>query len=179
MAATPANSTAQILRVGIIGGGEVSQVIHIENLNTLSDWYQTTHLCDVSQQALAHCATKVLGRAKPKTRKSAGELCTSSKFDVVLIANADAYHIPYALLALKQNKYCLLEKPAALCFRGVNLLIAAENTSKGKIFVGTMRRYASAVGDAIQEVGGMTQIKFARVRDIIGPVRSHSATDQP
>jgi predicted dehydrogenase len=169
MAATSTNSSGKVLRVGIIGCGEVSQVIHIPNINALSDWYRTTYLCDVSQQALAHCATKVLSPAQPKTTTSAEELCASPEVDVVLIANADAYHVPHALLALKHNKYCLLEKPAALCFRDIDLLIAAEKNSQGKIFVGTMRRYASALGDAIKEVGGMDEIKYARVRDIIGP----------
>jgi predicted dehydrogenase len=169
MAATSTNNTGKILRVGIIGCGEVSQVIHIPNINALSDWYQTTYLCDVSQQALAHCATKVLNPAQPKTTTSAEELCASSEVDVVLIANADAYHVPHALLALKHNKYCLLEKPAALCFRDIDSLIAAEKESHGKIFVGTMRRYASALEDAVREVGGMSEIKYARVRDIIGP----------
>jgi predicted dehydrogenase len=169
MAATPSNTTGQTLRVGIIGCGEVSQVIHIPNLNNLSDWYQTTYLCDVSQQTLAHCATKVLKSTPPRTTTNAEELCASSEVDVVLIANADAYHVPHALLALKHNKYCLLEKPAALCFRDIDLLIAAEKESQGKVLVGTMRRYASALEDAIQEIGGMAQIKYARIRDIIGP----------
>ncbi|KAF2658595.1 NAD(P)-binding protein [Lophiostoma macrostomum CBS 122681] len=169
MAATSSNSTGRILRVGIIGCGEVSQVIHIPNLNNLSDWYQTTYLCDVSQQTLAYCATKVLKSTHPRTTTDAEELCASSEVDVVLIANADAYHVPHALLALKHNKYCLLEKPAALCFRDIDLLIAAEKESQGKVLVGTMRRYASALEDAIKEIGGMAQIKYARVRDIIGP----------
>lgn len=169
MAAIPSNTTGQILRVGIIGCGEVSQVIHIPTINNLSDWYQTTYLCDVSQQALSHCATKVLNSAPPKSTTNAEELCASPNVDVVLIANADAYHVTHALLALKHNKYCLLEKPAALCFRDIDLLIAAEKKSQGKVFVGTMRRYASILEDAIQEIGGMGQVKYARVRDIIGP----------
>jgi len=163
------NSSGRILRVGIIGCGEVSQVIHIPNINGLSDWFQTTYLCDVSQQALAHCATKILGPSKPKTTTNAEELCSSSHVDVVLVASADAYHLPHALIALKHNKYCLLEKPAALCLRDIDSLILAEKESKGKIFVGTMRRYAAALEDAIKEVGGMAEIKYARVRDIIGP----------
>jgi len=170
MAATiSSNNTGQILRVGIIGCGEVSQVIHIPNFNALSDWYQTTYLCDVSQQALSHCAKKVLGPTPPKTTSNAEELCASSEVDVVLVASADAYHVPQALLALEHNKYCLLEKPAALCFRDIDILIAAEKKSKGKIFVGTMRRYAASLEDAIKEIGGMGEIKYARVRDIIGP----------
>lgn len=167
MAAT--NNTSKILRVGIIGCGEVSQVIHIPNINALSDWFRTTYLCDISHHALEHCTTKVLGDARPSTTSSADELCASPEVDVVLIANADAYHVPHALLALKHNKYCLLEKPAALCFRDIDSMIAAEKQSQGKIFVGTMRRYASALEDAIKEVGGMGAIKYARVRDIIGP----------
>ncbi|KAH5101981.1 hypothetical protein HBH71_224400 [Parastagonospora nodorum] len=169
MTSTSINDSSRILRVGIIGCGEVSQVIHIPNLNALSDWFQTTYLCDVSQQALAHCATKVLGSSKPKTTTNAEELCASNDVDVVLVASADAYHLPHALFALKYNKYCLLEKPAALCFRDIDLLILAEKESKGKIFVGTMRRHAAALEDAIKEVGSMAEIKYARVRDIIGP----------
>jgi predicted dehydrogenase len=168
MATPSTNKTCKVLRVGIIGCGEVSQVIHIPNLNNLSEWFQTTYLCDISIHALVHCSTKVLSPSEPKITNNAEELCASSEVDVVLVANADAYHVPHALLALKYNKYCLLEKPAALCFRDIDLLIAAEKESQGKIFVGTMRRYASVLEDAIEEVGGMGQIKYARVRDIIG-----------
>jgi predicted dehydrogenase len=168
-AATPSNTTGQILRVGIIGCGEVSQVIHIPNFNALSNWYQVTYLCDVSQQALSHCAKKVLHPTQPKTTSNAEDLCASSEVDVVLVASADAYHVPQALLALKHNKYCLLEKPAALCFRDIDVLIVAEKSSKGKILVGTMRRYAASLEDAIKEIGGMSEIKYARIRDIIGP----------
>lgn len=162
------STTTTVLRVGIIGCGEVSQVIHIPNINALSTHFRTTYLCDVSQQALDYCSTKVLG-GLPTATTNAEELCASPEVDVVLVANADAYHVPHALLALKHDKYCLLEKPAALCFRDIDALIAAEKESKGNIFVGTMRRYASALEDAISEVRGMSKITFVRVRDIIGP----------
>lgn len=166
---SPTNTSGKVLRVGIIGCGEVSLVIHIPNLNAMADWYQITYLCDVSKQALAYAASRVLSSTPVRTTADAEELCASSEVDVVLIANADAYHVPHTLLALKHNKYCLLEKPAALCFRDIDKLIAAEETSQGRVFVGTMRRYALTLEDAIKEVGGMAQIKFARVRDIIGP----------
>lgn len=163
-----AAETPKRLNVGIIGCGEISQVSHIPLLNALSDYYQTTYLCDVSKQSLAHCVTKIAG-SPPKTTTNADELASSPDVDIVLVANADAYHVPHALLALKHNKYCLLEKPAALNFRDIDSLIAAEKESKGKIFVGTMRRYAIAFEDAVKEVGGMSKITYARVRDIIGP----------
>ncbi|KAF4986395.1 hypothetical protein FDECE_15984 [Fusarium decemcellulare] len=159
---------SRILRVGIIGCGEISQVAHIPNFNFLSHKFQTTYLCDISKQALAHCSKKVQG-GTPKTTTNPAELCSSQDVDVVLIANADAYHVEHGVLALQNDKFCLIEKPAALCFRDLDRLVEAEKTSKGKVFVGTMRRYATAFLDAVEEVGGMDKIHYARVRDIIGP----------
>lgn len=158
----------RILRVGIIGCGEISQVAHIPNINAMSHRFETTFLCDVSGDALAYCASRVIPRP-PRMTKNAEELCASDEVDVVLIASANAFHVPQALLALKHNKYCLLEKPAAMSYRDADLLIKAESVSKGRVFVGYMRRYAPAFLEAVKEVGGLDKIQFARVRDIIGP----------
>jgi predicted dehydrogenase len=161
-------STAPVLRVGIIGCGEISQVAHIPNINFLSHRFRITYLCDISQDSLRHCAQRVLGET-PRLTSSAKELCSSPDVDVVIIANADAYHVDHGIHALQNDKYCLIEKPASICFRDIDRLIEAERTSQGKVFVGTMRRYAPAFLDAVEEVGGMEKITYARVRDIIGP----------
>lgn len=170
MGSIPAQSSSigRILRVGIIGCGEISQVAHIPNLNFIAHKFQTTYLCDVSEQALAHCSRRVQG-PPPQTTLDAGELCSSPDVDIVLIANADAYHVDHGILALQNDKFCLIEKPAAVSFCDIDRLIEAEKSSKGKVFVGTMRRYATAFVDAVEEVGGLEKIQYARVRDIIGP----------
>ncbi len=159
---------ATILRVGIIGCGEITQVAHIPNINFMSDKFVTTYLCDVSEQALLHCASKVAGLT-PRTTTDAEQLCASDEVDVVIIANANSFHVSHAIVALRYDKYCLLEKPAALNYRDIDSLAAAEASSKAKVFVGYMRRYASAFLEAVQEVGGLQKIQYARVRDIIGP----------
>lgn len=157
-----------ILRVGLIGCGEISQVAHIPNLNHISDKFVTTYICDVSQQALLHCAAKV-APGSPKTTTDAEVLCSSDEVDVVVIATADAFHVPHAILALKYDKYCLLEKPAALNYRDIDALSKADFCSRGKVFVGYMRRYSLAFLEAVKEVKQMQNIRYARVRDIIGP----------
>lgn len=144
------------------------QVAHIATLNFLSDYFQITYLCDVSQQALAHCARKVAGSV-PKTTTEAEELCASSEVDVVIVCNATAFHPTHAILALQNNKHVLVEKPLAICYRDVDMIEAAEKQSQGRVFVGYMRRYAPGFLDAIAEVGGTGEILYARVRDIIGP----------
>jgi hypothetical protein len=163
----------RILRVGIIGCGEVAQVSHIPIFNFLRHKYRITYLCDISQDALTHCSQMIIP-GDPKgacvaTTTSAKDLCASENVDAVLICNADEYHVEHGILALEHDKWCLIEKPLALCFSDLDALIKAENKSKGRVFVGTMRRFAPAFLEAVQEVGGMDKILYARVRSIIGP----------
>jgi predicted dehydrogenase len=144
------------------------QVNHISALNNLSDYFLTTYLCDASPSALSHVAPKVAGPL-PKTTSDPEELIASPDVDVVLLCNATAFHPSHAILALKYNKYVLVEKPLALNYRDLDSITGAETQSKGKVFVGYQRRYAEAFLDAVSEVGGLGKIQYARVRDIIGP----------
>lgn len=159
------------LRVGVIGCGEVAQVSHIPNFSFLSTKFRITYLCDISQQCLQHCAKMVRGGdgRPPSTTTDPEELCASPEVDVVLICSADEYHVAHGLLALENDKNTLIEKPLALCFRDIDQLIEAEKKSKGRVFVGTMRRFAPAFLEAVKEVGSMGKIMYARVRSIIGP----------
>ncbi|KAF3393735.1 1-carboxy-3-chloro-3,4-dihydroxycyclo hexa-1,5-diene dehydrogenase [Penicillium rolfsii] len=161
-------SSERVLNVGLIGCGEVAQVIHIPTLSHMSQWFRITYLCDVSDGALRHCASKVLNHAPQVTRDPA-ELCASPEVDVVVIANPDEYHASHAIMALKNHKHVLVEKPLALTKRDIRAILEAERISRGKLMVGYMRRYAAPLEDALKEVGGMEKVLYARVRDIIGP----------
>ncbi|KAK7207653.1 hypothetical protein BZA70DRAFT_271866 [Myxozyma melibiosi] len=162
-------SEQTILRVGLIGCGEVAQVVHIPTLNFLSDYYQITYLCDVSQNALEHCQKKVTGGVVPEITKDANVLCKSDNVDVVFVVNSDEYHCAHAIIALENDKSVLIEKPMALNNRDADLIAEAAKKSKGKVMVGYMRRYAPIFEDAVKEIGGLDKINYARVRDIIGP----------
>jgi hypothetical protein len=105
----------------------------------------------------------------PKTTRNAESLCASPEVDVVLIANSDAFHVPHALLGLTHNKVVFIEKPMALSLQEADRIIKAEKNSAGKVMVGYMRRYASGFLDAVREIGDLGQVRYARVRDIVGP----------
>lgn len=45
-----AEAQERILRVGVIGAGEVAQVIHLPVLSLLSHLFTTTIICDISKQ---------------------------------------------------------------------------------------------------------------------------------
>ena len=158
---------SRILRVGMIGCGEISQVAHIPTLSYMSDFYRITYLCDISTSALAHCASKVAG-GPPKTTTSPEELCSSPDVDVVFIANSTEYHAAHAILGLKHDKIVFIEKPISFSLQDADAIVTAEKQSKGNVMVGYMRRYAAAFLDAIEEVGGMDKILYARVRGTFG-----------
>ncbi|KAI6780464.1 uncharacterized protein J7T54_002862 [Emericellopsis cladophorae] len=167
MAEPPATSSEKILKVGIIGLGEVAQVSHILLLNNLSSHFQITYICDVSQQALEHCRKRVAGTT-PKTTSEPDELIRSPDTDVVVVCNVNAFHPVQAILALQCNKYVFVEKPLAMNYRDLDSIIAAEKNSEARVFVGYQRRYAEAFTDALKEIGTMDKIEYIRVRDIIG-----------
>ncbi|KIW94153.1 uncharacterized protein Z519_05469 [Cladophialophora bantiana CBS 173.52] len=159
----------RIVKVGIIGCGEITQVSHISTLGFLSDFFTITYLCDVSAESLRHNAQKVINHI-PKTTQNPAELCAAPEVDLVFIASSDEYHAIHVIEGLKHDKHVFIEKPMALCMRDADAIIEAEEKSKGKVMVGYMRRYAAAYMDMITEIGGMNKILYARVRaDIIGP----------
>jgi predicted dehydrogenase len=157
------SASQKIVKVGIIGCGEMTQVVHLPTLSLLLDYFNVTYLCDVSEQTLAHCSTKTPGHIA-KTTTDPKELCSSPDVDVVIVVSSDEYHASHAILALENDKHVFIEKPMALNYRDADAIIEAERKSKGKVMVGYMRRYASAFADAVKEVGGLDKILYARVR---------------
>lgn len=148
----------------------VTQVVHVPLLNLLSHYFQITYLCDVSEDATKHSERQVAGSSKPKTTRSVDELCSSPEVDLVMIASNHAFHASDAVTALQANKFVFVEKPIALTLKDADRIIAAnEAAGSSKVFVGYMRRYAAAFVDAVKEIESIDHIRYARVRDIIGP----------
>lgn len=156
------SSASRVVRVGIIGCGEITQVVHIPTFNLMHKWFGVTALCDVSTDGLRYCAGVVGGNVH--TTQNFQELCSSPDVDAVLVATSDEYHAVHAIAALQNNKHVLVEKPLALNKADIQLIAEAEAKSQGKVMVGYMRRYAAPFADAVAEVGGLDKIIFARVR---------------
>ncbi|KAH7403007.1 hypothetical protein BKA64DRAFT_721828 [Cadophora sp. MPI-SDFR-AT-0126] len=158
-----------VLRIGIIGCVEITQIVFISTLGFMSDYFQITYLCDPNIDALEHYRSRVQGGVPPHITHDAEELCASPHVDAVLVMSNYEDHVTHALLSLKYDKFALVEKPLAMCQRDVDAIIDAENRSQGKIFVGYIRRYAPAFVTAVEEIRNMDKILYARVRAIIGP----------
>ncbi|KAF1985021.1 NAD(P)-binding protein [Aulographum hederae CBS 113979] len=161
-------SSQRKLRVGIIGAGEVSQVIHLPILAMLSHLYTISAICDVSQKNADHCAEKF---HIPLSTVSADEVISSKDVDIVFVLTSDEFHETYTVAALQAGKNVMLEKPITLSILSAVRIIEAERAAKGaRVFVGYMRRYATSFTQAFKrEVASIPKILYARVRDFSGP----------
>lgn len=155
------------LRVGIIGLGEVAQVIHIPNLLLLDHLYTIVAVCDVSKQAVQHCQKKF--HVSKGTTNVEGIL-KDEQVDLVLNLTSHEQHEWITIAALRAGKHVMLEKPMTLSLPSAQRILEAAQAAKGKVFMGYMRRYASSFTTAFKrEVASIDQILYARSRDIIGP----------
>lgn len=156
------------LRTGIIGLGEVAQIIHLPILEQLSDRYEIAALCDISPALL-----RTMGEKYRVSRlyTDALELTRQSDLDVVFVLNSDEYHAECAISAVQNGKHVLIEKPMALNHADADALIAAKDAAGVQVMVGYMRRYAPAFVEAVEQLKSLGPIRYAKVRDIIGQNR--------
>ncbi|CAM3377763.1 Gfo/Idh/MocA family oxidoreductase [Paenibacillus lupini] len=155
-----------VLNVGIIGLGEVAQVIHLPVLQSLPQHYRITALCDVSPKLLQHLGEQY---RVENLYTDMNDLVRQEDIDVVLVLNSDEYHADCAIAAANQKKHVLIEKPMCLTFAEADAIIEARDRNQIQIMIGYMRRYAPAFVQAVKEIGGIEHIGYARIRDIIGP----------
>jgi predicted dehydrogenase len=153
------------LRIGIVGCGEVTQIMHWPSLYQLEDCYEITALCDVSPLVLEQ-----LGKLWNVDFRTSDhrQLVSRSDVDALLVANPNAFHAEVTLDAIAAGKHVMVEKPMCVTRREADLIIAAQKTRNVVVQVGYMRRYAPAFLQAREAIKQLGQIKFARVRDFIG-----------
>ena len=155
-----------IVQVGIVGCGEVTQLMHLPSLSQLQDKFQVTALCDISPNVV----TKVADTWNVVKRfHDYHELVAQAEVDAVLIASPNAYHAAVALEAIAAGKHVLIEKPMCITFREADAIIAvAGQRPQVTVQVGYMRRYAPAFVEACSMVPGVGAIRLARVHDVLG-----------
>jgi predicted dehydrogenase len=154
------------INVGIVGCGEVVQIIHLPALYQLPDQFRVTALSDVSATVL----DAVGGRWGIERRYvEYRRLLDDPGVDAVLVASPHALHTEIAVAAIEAGKHVLVEKPMAMTVRETDEIIAAQRQHRVTVQVGYMRRHASAYRHAqalLRE--HRSTVKLARVHAVIG-----------
>lgn len=156
------------LRVGVVGLGEVAQVIHLPIIESLPDHYELAAVCDVSPGLL-----KSIGdRYRVKDRYTDfRDLVAAGGLDCVFVLNSDEYHAECTVAALDAGLHVLVEKPMCLSPREAEEIIAARDRSGRTVMVAYMRRFAPAFTEAVARLPELGPIRYARVHDVIGENR--------
>jgi predicted dehydrogenase len=153
------------LRVGVIGLGEVAQVVHLPVLQSMPQRYHVSAVCDISPTLLREIGDRY-GVASRYARAS--EMIAAGGLDAVLVLNSDEFHTEAVTTALEGGCHVFVEKPMCLSMREAQEIIDARDRSGKTVMVGYMRRFAPAFLEAKERLARLGEIRYARVRDIIG-----------
>ncbi len=132
-----ADRDKQRLRVGVLGAGPIAQAAHFESCTKARN-ADLAAICDVAEDlrermAVTHGAARTYG--------DYDQMLADPDIDAVIIATADAFHVPASLQALAAGKHVLCEKPVGITVEEAEALRQGVRRS-GKVFqVGHMKRF--------------------------------------
>ena len=151
--------------MGVIGLGEVAQVVHLPVLRALPELYEVTAVCDISAGLLERVGG---GHRVARRYAQVTEMLDENRLDCVLVLNSDEYHAEATIAALDRGVHVLVEKPMCLSPREAEAIVAARDRSGAIVMVGYMRRFAPAFVEATHRLDTLGRVNYARVHDIIG-----------
>lgn len=144
------------IRVGIFGSGGWANV-HAENIKKI----KKIELVAVAGGSRAHKFAK-----KYNIRcESIEELVKETDIDAVIITTPHGFHKEHSIMAIKEKKHVLVEKPMALKVADCDEMIKESEKNKVKLMVGHSRRYFPvdrAAKEAIDK-GNIGNILMVRV----------------
>ena len=156
------------LNVGVVGLGEVAQIIHLPNLLELNQKFKLAALCDVSPRLLEAVANRYHVSERFVDYR---EMLEKVPLDVVLVLNANEYHADTALAALDHGAHVFVEKPLCMNRREAETLQERVQKAGRILMVGYMRRYDQAFAQAAKIIAGWPRIDYAEIFDMIGSNR--------
>jgi predicted dehydrogenase len=158
----------RVVKVGLIGLGEVAQVIHLPVLASLDSRYEVVAACDVSERVLDEVAT---AHRIPRRYSDHRQLVADEDVEAVLVLVNDEYHAECTVAAVRAGRHVLVEKPMCLTTREADAVIRARDEANVQVMVGYMRRFAPAFLEAKQVLAESGDVTYAHVRDIVGANR--------
>lgn len=147
------------LRVGVIGGGGIAQMMHLPHLRERPDRYELVALADVDARTLKEVGTHYGFRVLTEKPE---EVCAHPDVDAVLIF-ASGNHKAHTLAALAAGKHVLVEKPLAYSVAEAEEIAAAAKNAKGTLMAGYHKRFDPHYLRARDEVRSMDDLRYVQV----------------
>ncbi len=127
----------RLLRVGVLGCGPIAQAAHFESCTKAAN--ATLHaICDVADDLRARMEAT---HAPERSYADYDAMLADPELEAVIVATADAFHVPAALRALEAGKHVLVEKPLCADVAEAEALAAAAARAGRIVQIGHMKRY--------------------------------------
>jgi myo-inositol 2-dehydrogenase/D-chiro-inositol 1-dehydrogenase len=127
--------------IGFLGGGPVTQAIHLPAIATLGDRFRTVRVMDVNSDL----ANEVADRYGAIGTTDAASLYEDTSVEVVAICSPNHFHAEQVIASCAAGKKAVLcEKPLAVSKEQASAIRRAAQSSGTAIFVGTMHAYDPA-----------------------------------
>ncbi|MFV0384805.1 Gfo/Idh/MocA family protein, partial [Paracoccus sp. (in: a-proteobacteria)] len=135
---------------GVLGAGQIAQSAHFESCTKAANarLYAICDLADDLRERMAHT------HAPDKTFADYDDMLADPGLDAVIIATADAFHVPAALKALRAGKHVLSEKPVGTSIEETAELAQLVRDSGLTYMVGHMKRFDPGIQAAKAFIDG-------------------------
>ncbi len=136
-AMTASRTTGERIRVGIIGGGAITQVAHLPVLRKLKT-IEVRAICDTDLPKAKALADRF---AVKDAFDDIEELLRYEELDAVVICSPNHLHESHILAALSANLHVLVEKPLAMTATSATRILRAAEKHGRVVMVGMNHRY--------------------------------------
>lgn len=147
------------LRVGVLGAGQIAQAAHFESCTKAGN-AELYAICDVADDLRERMAVT---HGAARTFKDYDAMLADPNVDAVIVATADAFHVPASMRALEAGKHVLCEKPVGVTVEQVRDLQATVERSGLTFQVGHMKRFDAGLQAAKHfietEIGDVVALK--------------------
>lgn len=147
------------LRVGVLGCGQIAQAAHFESC-TKAHNADLFAICDIADDLRNRMAAM---HAPEKAFSDYDAMLADPDVEAVIIATADAFHVPASIRALEAGKHVLCEKPIGLTVEESEDLAKVVARTGKVLQIGHMKRFdpgLQAAKDFIDhEMGEMVALK--------------------
>ncbi|SFT39478.1 Predicted dehydrogenase [Pseudovibrio denitrificans] len=151
------------LSVGIIGLGEVAQLMHLPLLAD-DQRFTIAAISDVSEELMEYVGQRY---NVEKRYAAASDLIADPSLDAVFILTPDHLHADLLTEAMKAGKHVFIEKPVCLNKHQIPALLKEQKQCSSVVFVGYMRRYSRSFLALKERMPDLENIRHVRIRDII------------
>jgi predicted dehydrogenase len=151
---------SEATRVGIVGGGAISQLAHLPALAKMRG-AEIVAICDNDRNKARALADR-FGAADAVT--DIEDLLEIDDLNAVVVATPNHLHEPHVLAALAAGVDVLCERPVALTSRGVERIISAANKYGRKVIVGNNHRFRTDVQALARFINGGELGKVTGIR---------------